>query len=165
MAFQALSCSPSIQTLSTGIHCTPSGGRDLTSPLVRTFISWATAQSFHFTVACWEFQLGCLLHLHCSAVCPLLPQPSQPTSIRAAPGRDYRQWCAPCGAWGHVGSSLEVGFVGVGPAGGWADDVPSFGARVGPLTALLPPPLLYLAATGNLMSFPLSAGRAYSVGW
>ncbi len=160
MAFQALSCSPPIQSLSAGIHCTPSGGRDLTSPLARTFISWATAQFFHFTVACWEFQLGCLLHLHYSAVCPFLPQPSQSTSMGAAPGaglpavvRSMRRMRA-CGSL--VGSWVR---------GSWADDVPSFGARVGPLTALLSPPLLYLAATGNLMSFPSSAGRAYSVGW
>ncbi len=89
-----------------------------------------------------------------------LPQPSQPTSMRAAPG---------AGSPEVVRSMRRMGacesLVGSWVRGGWADDVPSFGARVGPLTTLLSPPLLYLAATGNLMSFPLSAGRAYSVGW
>jgi hypothetical protein len=29
--------------------------------LASFLISLAMADSFHFTVACWEFQLGCLL--------------------------------------------------------------------------------------------------------
>ncbi len=137
MSFQAQRSSAPIQTLSAGIHCTPSGGRDLTSPLARTFIAWATAQSFHFTVACWEFQLGCLLHLHCSAVCPLLPQPSQPASMRAAPGAGLPAVVCSMRCMGARGS-LVGSWVRVGWArGGWVDDVPSFGARVGPLTSLL----------------------------
>ncbi len=82
---------------------------------------------FHLTVACWAFQLGCLLDLYCEAVRPLIPQPSQPTSLRASLGTLWLSPAAGCSSRRVVagGSAAHFGWA----RDGWADDVPSVAAR------------------------------------